>query len=212
MTGLIIEPHYLANLQYFSKFLICNCIIFDDESLFRKQSFRNRTHILSANGILPLIVPVCKGRSKIAFKDIRIDSSILWQKNHWHSIVSAYNKSAYFEYYLHYFEGYYKKPYAFLIDLNLDMIKTISKILSLKTDIILLSEFDGKIEELTDLRNCIDPKVRFNKNDDFFTPIQYSQVFADRLDFKHNLSIIDLLFNFGPDALSILKKCSNLPS
>ena len=60
MQGLIIEPYYIPNLRYFSKFLISNNIILDDKSLFRKQSYRNRGYILSANGILPLIVPVCK--------------------------------------------------------------------------------------------------------------------------------------------------------
>ena len=135
MQGLIIEPHYIPNLRYFSKFLISNCIIIDDLSLFRKQSFRNRANILSVNGILPLIVPVCKGRSKIIFKDIRIDNTLLWQKTHWNSIVSAYNKSAYFQFYKHLFAGYYEKRYGFLLDLNLDIIRTIATILSLPSEI-----------------------------------------------------------------------------
>lgn len=205
MPGLIIEPHYIPNLQYFSKFLLNKSIIIDDTSLFRKQSYRNRTNILSANGILSLIVPVCKGRSKTVFKDIMIDNSILWQKNHWKSIVSAYNKSAYFQFYKHLFEGYYEKSYIFLIDLNLDIINTISTILSLKTDIILFSEFRGEMNELADIRNNIDPKARYHKKDDLFTQIKYSQVFSDRFEFIPDLSMIDLIFNHGPDAAAILQ-------
>jgi hypothetical protein len=206
MQGLIIEPHYIPNLQYFSKFLLCKSIIFDDISLFRKQSYRNRANILSANGVLSLIVPVCKGRSKIGFKDIRIDNSILWQKNHWNSIVSAYNKSAYFQFYKHLFDGYYDKRYNFLIDLNLEIIKTISEILSLHTEIILFSELKRDLTGIFDLRDSIDPKTRFYKKDDSFTQIKYSQVFSDRFEFKSDLSIIDLIFNYGPDASAVLQK------
>jgi hypothetical protein len=206
MQGLIIEPHYIPNLRYFSKFLISNCIIIDDLSLFRKQSYRNRANILSVNGILPLIVPVCKGRSKIIFKDIRIDNTLLWQKTQWNSIVSAYNKSAYFQFYKHLFAGYYEKRYVFLLDLNLDIIRTIATILSLPSEIILFSDFTGDVSEYTDQRNSIDPKPRYNKADDMFTSIIYSQVFSDRFEFVSDLSIIDLIFNHGPDTTTILQQ------
>jgi hypothetical protein len=206
MQGLIIEPHYIPNLRYFSRFLISKSIFLDDISLFRKQSYRNRSYILSANGSLPLIVPVCKGRSKTAFKDIRIDNSNLWQKNHWNSIVSAYNKSGYFEYYRHYFEGFYSKTYNYLLDLDIEIIKSISKILSLRNDIILLSEYDGNTEILSDCRNIIDPKLRFNKPDNSFVSVKYHQVFSERFDFIEDLGITDLIFNHGPDAKIILEK------
>ena len=206
MQGLIIEPHYIPNLRYFSKFLISNCIIIDDLSLFRKQSFRNRANILSVNGILHLIVPVCKGRSKIIFKDIRIDNTLLWQKTHWNSIVSAYNKSAYFQFYKHLFAGYYEKRYGFLLDLNLDIIRTIATILSLPSEIILFSDFTGDVTELTDQRNSIDPKPRYDKADDMFTSINYSQVFSDRFEFVSDLSVIDLIFNHGPDTTTVLQQ------
>ena len=205
MPGLIIEPHYIPNLQYFSKFLLSKSIIIDDTSLFRKQSYRNRANILSSNGVLSLIVPVCKGRSKTVFKDIRIDNSVYWQKNHWNSIVSAYNKSAYFQFYKYLFEWFYGKHYNFLIEFNLDIIKTISTILSLKTDIILFSEYRGEMSKLDDMRNNIDPKTRYHKKDDLFTQIKYSQVFSDRFEFIPDLSMIDLIFNHGPDAAAILQ-------
>jgi hypothetical protein len=206
MHGLIIEPHYIPNLRYFSKFQISNRIIIDDMSLFRKQSFRNRANILSVNGILPLIVPVCRGRSKIIFKDIRIDNTLLWQKTHWNSILSAYNKSAYFQYYKHLFAGYYEKRYEFLLDLNLDIIRTIATILSLPSEIILFSDFTGDDSVLTDKRNTIDPKPRYNKADDMFTSIIYRQVFSDRFEFVADLSIIDLIFNRGPDTKALLQQ------
>jgi len=206
MKGLIIEPHYIPNLRYFSRFLISSSIILDDISLFRKQSFRNRSYILSANGILPLIVPVCKERSKTSFKDIRIDNTRLWQKNHRNSIVSAYNKSSYFEFYRHHFDLIFTTHFDYLIDLDLEIIKTITEILSLPAEIILLSEYHGKIETLTDHRNCIDPKPRFNKADDSFTSINYTQVFSDRFDFVSDLGMIDLIFNHGPYAGEILQK------
>jgi len=72
-----------------------------------------------------------------------------------------------------------------------------------------LSEFTGIIEELPDLRNNIDPKQRFNKADDMFSYIKYTQVFSDRFDFVPDLGIIDLIFNHGPDAPGILQKSVN---
>jgi hypothetical protein len=209
MLGLIIEPHYIPNLRYFSRFLISKSIIIDDISLFRKQSYRNRSYILSANGNLPLIVPVCKGRSKTIFRDIRIDNNVLWQKNHWKSIVSAYNKSSYFEFYKHLFEIFYTKQYDFLLDLDLEIINTIAAIISPIVNIILLSEFQGKTEELIDQRDCIDPKVRFNKHDEICKTLKYTQVFSDRFDFVSDLSMVDLIFNHGPEARTILQKSIN---
>ena len=210
MQGLIIEPHYIPNLRYFSRFLISKSIILDDKSLFRKQSYRNRSYILSANGILPLIVPVCKGRSTTIFKDIRIDNTLLWQKNHWKSIVSAYNKSSYFEFYQHLFEIFYTKHYDFLLDLDLEIINTVSTILFPGFEITLLSDYHEKIENLTDFRDCIDPKPRFNKADDIFITNNYTQVFSDRFDFVPDLGIIDLIFNHGPDSRNVLKKSLSL--
>jgi hypothetical protein len=212
MQGLIIEPHYIPNLRYFSAFLYCKRIIIDDLSLFRKQSYRNRANILSANGILSLIVPVCKGRSKIIIKDIKIDNTIRWQKNHWNSIVSAYNKSAYFQFYNYIFEEFYKKKYSFLLDLNIDIIKSILNILSYKNDLVLFSEYSEKTDNQIDFRNSIDPKPRYNKNQEFFKGLNYHQVFADRFSFIPDLSIIDLIFNQGPGSVEILEKTFIRPS
>jgi hypothetical protein len=210
MVVLVIEPHYIPNLRYFSKFLNSNRIIIDDTSLFRKQSYRNRANILTANGVQSIIVPVCKGRSKTIFKEIKIDNSSHWQKNHWNAIISSYNKSAYFQFYKHLFEIHFDKQYNFLIDLNLDVINTITTILKLQTEIRLLSEIKNEEIVFTDFRDCIDPKPRYNKADPLFNQITYSQVFSDRFEFIPDLSIIDLMFNRGTDTLEILQKSANL--
>lgn len=204
MKALLIEPHYFPNIQYFSKIFNYNEIIIDDLSLFEKQSYRNRMRILGANKVLSLIVPVKKDKTKMKLKDVQIDYGINWQKDHWNSIISAYNKSPFFLFYMNDFEKNFNKKKNFLIDLNIEIILNLIEILELDTKIKLLSETDVSKGEFDDLRNSIHPKKKHNKSDNSLKNIEYQQVFSERFDFIPNLSVVDLLSNKGPEAVQIL--------
>lgn len=205
MNYLIVEPQYFPNIQFFSKFLLFRRVIFDDLHLFQKQSYRNRTYILGANKVLPLVVPVKKGKSKIPMKDVIIDYGYDWQKLHWTSIISSYNKSPFFMFYESEIEEFFIRKYNSLVELNVGIVRFLIRLLAFETEIILLSEEENIIKkEFTDLRNKMHPKrIHIDKN---FKVVKYSQVFIYKLGFIPNLSILDLLFNKGPEASLILRE------
>jgi hypothetical protein len=201
---LIIEPHYLPTIRYVSYLYHATYFILDDESLFQKQSYRNRTYISGANAPLCLIVPVKKGKSKQAFKEVQIDNSTNWQHIHWTSFFSAYNNSPFFEHYRSIFEPYYFKKHTFLLDLNLMLLHELVKALNLETQLLLLSESE-KSNDYIDFRNNIHPKEKYNLIDSRYIEQEYIQVFSDRFGFQTGLSVLDLLFSEGPNANHFLQ-------
>lgn len=201
---LLTEPHYLPNVFFFSGFKDAKTIIFNDTGLFIKQTFRNRTNIPAANGIQRLIIPVEKGKTKLAYKDVKIDNKTNWRRIHWQAIVSTYNKSPFFFYYRQQFENYFLSKTKFLFDFNMLLIHEIIKILELENNIQLLSS-TGNEESL----NCMDssktmtPGVTKAEQSDYNFK-KYTQVFSDRFGFIPNMSIIDVIFNCGPEASWII--------
>ena len=127
---------------------------------------------------------------------MEIDNSRKWQREHWHSLHSAYGNAPFFEHYAHYFESLYKKEYNQLWDFDLDLIRVCLKILKIpESKLALLSE--NSSNGAIDFREHIHPKERYRIQDNDFTPKPYMQVFSERTGFIPNLSIIDLIFNKG---------------
>lgn len=173
---------------------------------YSKQTYRNRCAIMGANGIITLSIPVVKdhGEKKL-MKDVRIDYSTNWHLNHWRSIFSAYASAPFFEFMIDTFEPFYRKKYNFLADLNQEiMIKTVD-LLQWERSFSRTKHFSPEAN-INDFRESIHPKKSFFHNKILFRPVQYHQVFSDRHGFIPDLSIIDLLFNEGPNANNILKE------
>jgi hypothetical protein len=207
----MLSAAYLGPVQYFTKFLLYDQIFIEARENYQKQSYRNRCVILSANGKLPLTVPVTKDAVKVFTKDIRIDNTLEWQKNHWTSIESAYSASPFFEFFMDDFLPFYCKKYDFLLDFNMELLLMIMNHLELENPVKLTDQFHKEPPPGTDdLRNTIHPKKRTRKTDPAFQPAFYYQVFQNRYGFVPNLSIIDLLFNEGPNAENILRQ--SIPS
>ncbi len=202
MTKLL-STAYFPNIQYVSKFLSGDSVIIEKFETYPKQTYRNRCNILSANGILPLSVPVQKNFHTLA-KDIKIDYSELWQRNHSTAIMSAYKNSPFYEYYFYKFESFFTKKETFLVDLNEKILRTIFSILKVDVNFSFTDDFISDSSEYEDFRNSISPKLSKNLPDESFNPQPYIQVFADRFDFVPNLSILDLLFNAGPESRDII--------
>lgn len=168
---------------------------------------------MGANGILPLSIPVLKGHDQKTYvKDIRIDYNKKWQKLHWRSIESAYRHSPFFEFYMDEFFPFFEQRFEFLLDFNASLFELILHALEIDNTYQFSSEFmDDQEGNYTDYRDIIHPK-RDLLSDPLFAPVTYPQVFGDRHGFKANLSIVDLLFNEGPNARSVLEQCIAHPS
>ncbi len=200
---IVLSSVYAGNVDYFSSLIASKSAVIDIHEFFRKQSYRNRCVIAGANGPLNLIVPIQRGSGKTRMKDVKIDHSQNWKKIHWKSIESAYRTSPYFEYYEHlFFPVYNGNKLKFLIDLNDKIAEIILSCLQFEKSIPKSNYYISKVSESADYRQRIHPK---QPSLDFSAGIKYIQVFQDKLGFYPNLSILDLLFNEGPNAIVLLK-------
>lgn len=204
MQNVYLTTAYLAPVQYYCKLYQATRSWIEIYDNYLKQTYRNRCIIAAADGPLSLSVPVSKPDTLKCFtKDIRISDHGNWRHLHWNAIRSAYNSSPFFEYYADEFAPFYEKKYTFLIDLNDELRQLICSLLDLQPEVSYTKEFASPEEN--DFRETIHPKR--NGEDPCFYPVPYYQVFKDKYGFLPNLSILDLLFNMGPEGLLVLKNC-----
>ncbi|ELR70184.1 hypothetical protein C900_03869 [Fulvivirga imtechensis AK7] len=204
----LLDLHYLPSLEYFSCILKYDQILIEREEHFIKQTYRNRCHILGANGVERLSIPVTGGNKKIKVKDIKIDYKQKWLNVHWRAIMSAYGRAPFYEFFADYLEGEFQKREKYLFDFNYRLLTTCLKLLQINPDIIFTEKFDNHPEShIIDLRSVIHPKKSYTQNP-FYRPLPYQQVFGK--GFVANLSILDLLFCEGPNAASRLRESVNI--
>ena len=201
MSFACLSTAYLAPVQYYTKLASFDEILIETAENYPKQTYRNRCLIASANGIQALTVPVEKPETlKAPTRDIRISGHGNWRHLHWNALISAYNMSPFFEYYADDLRPFYEKAYKFLIDYNEGLQATICSLLDIHPDIKHTALYEQ--QRKNDFRNVIDPRRPLLDND--FTPRPYYQVFREKHGFIPNLSIVDLLFNMGPESILIL--------
>lgn len=204
---ILLSSAYLPPVQYVAKILQYQTILIETEENFLKQTYRNRTVILAANGPESLVIPVAKGRdAKQKMKDLQISYDSQWQHIHWQAIVSAYHSSPFFEILEDDFSPFFIKKFKFLFDFNLQLLQVIFDILEISPELKFTTEFEKVPETCLNFRETIHPKPQKTNPDPEFTPIPYPQVFDDKFGFVSNLSIIDLLFNCGSESYEILLK------
>ncbi|MFM6976613.1 MAG: WbqC family protein [Sphingobacteriaceae bacterium] len=199
--AVIFSSFYLPPLAYFSAIQHADtALLIDKHEHFPKQTYRNRATIHSPNGKLDLIVPVVKGaKVHTAMKDVKVSYEFNWQRLHWLSIQTSYRSSAYFEFYEDAFAPFYHQKWDFLFDYNEEMNHMVFEKLKMKPLIKYSENYIAPSAELQDYRTLIHPKKEAQ-----IEVKPYFQVFEDRNGFIPNLSIIDLLFNQGPQALKYL--------
>jgi len=194
---ILLPISYLGPVSYFIIILKTENIFIENNEFFVKQSLRNRCSILSANGVQTLSIPKeRKSADKTKISDIKISNSQKWQKIHWQALLSSYNSSPFFEHYKDYFFDFYHTPQSNLFDLNFKLIQTILSILQVEKKINFTTDFEKKFDGI-DYRNH---KFSSNKIE------KYEQVYSQKFEFYNDLSIIDLIFNLGPETTSYLER------
>ena len=192
------------------------CLIERHES-FIKQTYRNRMIIATTNGPLSLTIPTNHDTS-MAMKDIRISDHANWRHVHWNALLSAYGESPFFEYYQDDIRPFYEKKYDFLFDFNMEIMEKMIELLDIRPKIMVTDEYfpkgkgnsatlDGESPtqhstlntQCVDFRDVIRPKKPLPDPD--FTPKRYYQVYEQKHGFLPNMSILDLLFNEGNEAI-----------
>lgn len=199
---------YLAPVQYYQHMVSIPKIIIEHHDNYVKQTYRNRCYIAGAEGIQSLTIPIVKPQtSKANIRDIEISNHGNWQHLHWNAIQSAYSNTAYFEFYKDYFIPFYENNERFLFDFNIKLQEIITDLLDLDIEYMLTDRYkeDFDTNEI-DLREIIHPKKDYKLYDKQFVSKPYYQVFDDRHGFIANLSILDLLFNKGPESIFYLDR------
>ncbi len=199
---LLIDLHYLPCLDYFAGLAQFERVNLEAHEQYQKQSYRNRCYVLTANKVDCLTVPVLNGTHKQLIREVRIDNSQPWPGRHWRCLRAAYGRAPFFEFYGPYLEPVYQKNWSFLFDLNYELLTICLQLLRLPAG-LRLTEWYVKQPQI----GVVDARSRLNvrKQDSeplFYCPVPYSQNFGP--DFVPNLSIVDLLFNQGPQAQNYL--------
>ena len=203
----VFSTSFFPPIQYFSYFYSAKKVLIEAFENYQKKSYRNRCMICGANGIITLSVPVEKTNStKQLIKDVRVAYHENWNENHWKTIISAYKSSPYFLYYEDDIRPIFTKKWNFLLDLNIAAIETVGNCLEVKTEIQLTEKYYPIDYYENDFRELIHPKKDINE-DKNFVPFEYRQVFGTKHGFMPNLSILDLLFNKGPETELVLQAC-----
>jgi len=199
--GLFI-PTYFAPISQYAAMEQSDTIVFELDDNFQKQSYRNRCYIFGANGKqllnVPLKHPVSSERKKT--KDAQVDNSVTWQLQHLKSLQAAYRNSPFFEFYIDDLQPVFEKKFTFLHDLTLETHQILTEALVLEKTYSTSSNYQ--------IAPAM-PDFRFlatAKKEKTLVMEPYIQLFDTVHGFLPNLSILDLLFMEGPNALNLLGK------
>ena len=205
----LIELHYLPSIAYFSALYSAEKIIIEKHEHFIKQSYRNRCHILTAQGVERLVIPLTSKHGKVFITDVRIDYSQKWLNNHWRTIESAYRNAPFFEFYADDVQKVLFNNHNFLYDLNFELLTICLKWLNLNVTLQESMVYEKPLTEaVIDMRNMIHAKKQEHQAK-HFQPVSYTQVFGNK--FAEGLSLIDLVFCEGPAARTVVASSAKLP-
>lgn len=212
---LLISTAYLPPIAYMLLLKHFGTATIEIHETYPKQTWRNRCRIITANGLLDLSIPVSKpfGRHTQT-GEMLISDHAPWQRHHWRSLVSAYQKSPYFIHYAPVFETFYAEPFtASLTEWNALFLHTLLKEIGLDVDLSTTTSYQKQDSDSLDIRDALSPKRSWPDDISGLKWPPYMQVFDDKHGFVANLSAIDLLFNLGPESVIYIDKClSALPA
>jgi hypothetical protein len=201
-TTTLLPVAYFPPVSYFNALLHFDKIVVEQHETYPKQTYRNRCKIMTANGKLSLTIPMNKpfGNSTKT-NEVQIFYGEKWQLIHKRTIESAYLASPYYLYFKDELEIVFHQQHQKLLDLNMSILSTLMELIGIEKKIELNPAYVHHPVDMLDLRQVIHPKKPF---DGKFFPA-YTQVFSDRHGFQPDLSILDLLFNLGPETYPYLE-------
>ena len=205
MQPILLSTAYFPPISWMAAALQSESVGIEIHETYPKQTYRNRCNIATSSGLLSLTVPVKRiNGNHTKTCELKIDNSGNWQLLHWRSIITAYNKTPYFLYYRDLFEPVFFKKHELLVDLNREIFEKLVKAMQINTLNIAYSTEYIKCSDNLDLRNNFHPKANRHPKIAMEIP-RYMQAFEENTGFLPDLSILDLIFNLGPEALPYLK-------
>ena len=214
MTTALLQTTYFGPIQWYQKLYRYDHCMIEQYDSFQKQTYRNRCVIATANGVQALTVPVehtnlspLTSHLSPLVKDLRISDHNQWRRVHWNALQSAYSESPFFEYYADDLHPFFEQKYDFLVDFNEAIRQKVCELIDIHPNVEYTTKYQPSAlnpqpSTLTDFRDVINAK--HPQPDEGFTPKEYWQVFQHKHGFLPNLSILDLLFNMGPESIFYL--------
>ena len=207
MSTALLQTTYFGPIQWYQKLYRYDQTLIEQYDSYQKQTYRNRCVIATANGLQALTVPVEHDTLNIKneilkVKDLRISDHNNWRRIHWNALQSAYNESPFFDYYADDIRLFFEKKYEFLVDFNEAIRQTVCNLLDIHPQVSYTTDFSRQPSDIDDYREVINAKRP--QPDEDFQPRRYWQVFEGKHGFQANLSILDLLFNMGNEAVFYL--------
>ena len=201
MKSILVHPTYFPSIIQVVAMVQAENVVFEVSGNYQKQSYRNRAYIAHSNGKLLLSIPIkhTGEGGKIKTKETQVEDAFPWQIQHWKSLESAYRTSPYFEYYEDDLKPLFFNSETSLLDFNMKAFKLVCELLDVEIAYTLTEEY-LKTPPQTDLRFLANSKLKTE-----FNLKPYVQVLGDNYDFLPNLSILDLLFNEGTNAIGYLE-------
>lgn len=198
---IILPTAYLPPVEYFALLINSDAIVIEQYETYSKQTYRNRCEIYTEKGKMPLIIPVSKpSGNHTKTSDIRIFNQDKWYVKHWRAIETAYKAAPFFLYYSNEINSFYNGTIHKLLNFNLELTKLLCQLIGIETELKLSDDYVNRADTRIDYREELSPK----KPNILKSFPEYTQVFSTKHGFIPNLSIIDLLFNLGPESFDYL--------
>ena len=202
MSTALLQTTYFGPIQWYQKLYRYDHCLIEQYDSYQKQTYRNRCVIATANGLQALTMPVEGTGEKCLVKDLRISDHNNWRRIHWNALMSAYSESPFFDYYADDIHPFFEKRYDFLIDFNEAIRQKVCELMDIHPNVSYTSDFRHQTSDIVDFREVINAK--HPQADADFQPQRYWQVFEGKHGFQANLSVLDLLFNTGPESIFYL--------
>ena len=208
MNAVLLSTTYFGPIQWYQKLYRADEAWIEQHEHFVKQTYRSRCIIATTQGTQTLSIPIEHPTSNVQrstfnvqrIKDIRISDHGNWRHLHWNALQSAYGESPFFEYYEDDLRPFFEKRWTFLFDFNEAIREKLCELLDITPVVRFTEQYVS--DHASDYREAINPKHLAPDPD--FQPRRYYQVYEAKHGFLPNLSIVDLLFNMGPEAIFYL--------
>lgn len=207
MEKALLHPAYFPDVLVFAQ-IVQRPVIWEVHDHYQKQTYRNRCYVYTDQGKQMLNIPIRHVGGRLGrqnYRDVLLDNSYHWQRDHWRTLQTAYRASPFFEFYEDDLRPLFHTTYEKLMDMNLESIRILGECLGVTIPEDTTSSYQKEAQDYTDLRYLVNAK-----NSRELSYPSYYQVFEEKHGFIPGLSVLDLLFNQGPSSMEYLEKLPQL--